>query len=120
MSSDKSLNKSKEKVWFMNTIDRENYKCLNACTDCTKAKIKSLEEDGIIDFKKKCPINVEKRLISKGWINHKNKGDHIITDSGMKELNRLELMKWKFGTWVSGIVIAICAVITLGRFMKWW
>lgn len=106
--------------WIMNTIDNEDYKALNACTKYTRAKIKSMDEDNILDFKNKCPTYIENRLIAKGFIDLNGNSRNIITDSGMKELNRLEIMKWKFWTYVSGIIIAICAVITLGRFMTWW
>lgn len=113
------IEENKSKL-FMNTIDREDYKCLNACTNYTRAEITSYDEKGQTDFRNKCPAHVDKRLVDKGFINWKGRSRNIITDNGRKELNRLEVIKWRFWTYVSGIVIAICAVITLGRFLKWW
>lgn len=116
----KSLNKENKNKLFMNKIDKEDYKCLNACSEYTRAEIQVFKQKGQTDYSGKCPANVEQRLVAKGFINLKGRSEHMITDAGMKKLNQLEDRKWKFWTYFWSAVIGVCAFITLGRFIGWW
>ena len=117
----KDLYKSRSEKFFMNKIDRENYGCLWFYATYTIGEIKALKPKNSDIHSKRCPPYVEQRLAKKGFINLKKRTGNFITDpTGMRELNRLESIKWRFWTYVFGIVITVCAIIGLGRQFKWW
>ena len=104
----------------MNKLDKEDYNCLKACTKYTRSKIKSFDEDGLSIYRDECPQFVEERLISKGFIDLQGESRHTITDSGRKELNRLEVIKWKFWTTLFTGLTMLFTLIILGRTFGWW